>query len=155
MRPTTVRTAPLLFFALAFFLVPQVAGAQTCSLANNTCPSGQACVNGTCQAISPPPSGTDTLYNPLGTTDLWTLAYKILDFLIRIGAVVVVFMVVYVGFRFITAQGNETALGEAKKILLWTIVGALILLGAKAITLGVCETVKALSTGTTITCLVF
>lgn len=96
-----------------------------------------------------------SLYNPLGDITLWQLAIKIMNFIIEIGAIVIVFMVVYTGFKFVVARGNESALTEAKRMLLWTIIGAVILLGAKAITLGVCATVAALSTSASISCPTF
>lgn len=84
--------------------------------------------------------------NPLGTgASLSGLLATILEFVVRIGAVVVVLMLVYVGFLFVTARGNETKLTAAKSGLLWTVVGALILLGAQAIASGIEATVNALS----------
>jgi hypothetical protein len=53
-------------------------------------------------------------------------------------------MLVFVGFKFVTAQGSDTKIVEARQMLLWTVVGALILLGAKAIQEGIIATVKAL-----------
>lgn len=76
-----------------------------------------------------------------------TFLNKILDFVIDIGAIIVMLMLVYVGYLFVVTQGNETKLTEAKNALLWTLIGALILLGAKAISIGIQETVKALSVG--------
>ena len=99
-------------------------------------------------------SGT-TLYNPLGTTNVWDVMIKVLSVVIQIGAIVIVFMLVYVGFLFVTAQGDTGKLTTARSALLWTVIGALILLGAQAITIGVCETAKSLSTGSTITCPTF
>lgn len=97
----------------------------------------------------PSNTGTNvTLINPLkGGASLESFLNNILDFVIRIGAIIVVLMLVYVGFLFVTAQGNETKITEARKALLWTVVGALILLGAKAIALGITATVQALSVG--------
>ena len=69
---------------------------------------------------------------------------QILAFVIRIGAVVVILMMVYVGFKFVTAQGNETKISEAKNMLLWTVIGALILLGAQVIAAGIQATVQSL-----------
>ncbi|MDP2651678.1 MAG: hypothetical protein Q8O94_00900 [bacterium] len=93
-------------------------------------------------------SPTDTLINPLGAgTNLPALLNQIMKFVVYIGSIVVIFMLVYVGFLFVTAQGNETEITEARKALLWTVVGALILLGAEAISLGIQATVQALSTG--------
>lgn len=92
-----------------------------------------------------------TLANPLGTkcnstnTDcLGAFLGSILDFVIRIGTVFVILMLVFVGFKFVTAQGSDTKITEARGMLLWTVVGALILLGAKAIQVGITATVKAL-----------
>jgi len=53
-------------------------------------------------------------------------------------------MLVYVGYLFVTARGNDTKLTTAKSALLWTVVGALILLGAEAIALAIQATVEAI-----------
>lgn len=89
-----------------------------------------------------------TLINPLGAgTSLTTLLNSVLKFVVQIGAVIVILMLVYVGFKFVVAQGNPAKIEEARRMLLWTIVGALILLGAQVIAIGICETTNALSTG--------
>ncbi len=89
-----------------------------------------------------------TLINPLGAgTSLPTLLDDILKFVVQIGSIVVILMLVYVGFLFVTARGNEGKITEARRALLWTVVGALILLGAQAIAMGIQATVQALGTG--------
>lgn len=89
-----------------------------------------------------------SLENPLqGQGDLPSFLSSILAFVVRIGAIVVVVMLVFVGFKFVTAQGNESELTKAKSMLLWTLIGGLVLLGAQAISLGIQATVNALSTG--------
>ena len=72
---------------------------------------------------------------------------KILEFVISIGTVVVVLMTVYVGYLFVSAQGAPDKIKEARNALLWTIVGALILLGSQAIAIAIKATVQALSVG--------
>ena len=47
-----------------------------------------------------------------------------------IGAVVLAIMIVYSGFLFVTAQGNEIKLAEAKKAFTWVIIGGAVILGA-------------------------
>ncbi len=42
-------------------------------------------------------------------------------------------MLVYVGFLFVAAQGNEEKIRSARSALVWTLIGGLILLGATAI----------------------
>ncbi len=91
-----------------------------------------------------------TLKNPLDTngsgssmtfTSLLTLILKIVT---EIGSIVVVFFIIYAGFMFVTAQGNEEKLTKAKNSLMWTLIGAAILLGANAIALAVQGTVTSL-----------
>ncbi len=56
-------------------------------------------------------------------------------------------MLVFVGFKFVVAQGSDTKISEARNMLLWTVIGALVLLGAQAISMGIKATVQALSVG--------
>ncbi len=103
------------------------------------------------------PGGSDnnvTLLNPLNSGDcapnqncLLNFLKKILDFVIQIGTVAIILMLVYIGFLFVVAQGSDSKLTEAKNALLWTIIGALVLLGSKAISVGIEATVRALSVG--------
>lgn len=95
-----------------------------------------------------------TLMNPLGSGKcdpadkcLMDLLNKILDFVIKIGAIVVIVMMVYVGFLFVTARGEPGEISKARTAFLWTVVGALVLLGSQAISVGITETIKALSSG--------
>lgn len=92
--------------------------------------------------------GTVTLVNPLGTgATLNSFLQGILQIVIQIGTVVIILMIVYVGYLFVVAQGNESKLSEAKRALLWTVIGALVLLGAQAIAIGIQATVNAISVG--------
>jgi len=103
---------------------------------------------------TPTPTGPNTtLVNPLNvgncTSDTCLMVFlnKILDFVIQIGTIVVILMMVYIGYLFVTARGNDAKITEARQALLWTVVGALILIGAKAISTGIEATVRALSVG--------
>ena len=96
---------------------------------------------------------TDTfLINPLKGVDckegsgkcLMNFLGSILDFVILIGAIVVVLMTVFVGYKFVVAQGEPGKISEARQALLWTVVGALILFGSKAISEAITLTVKEL-----------
>ncbi len=95
-----------------------------------------------------------TLINPLNTGEcapngncLTNFLNKILEFVIKIGTVVVVLMTVYVGYLFVVAQGAPDKIKDARQALLWTIVGALILLGSQAIAIAIKATVQAISVG--------
>jgi hypothetical protein len=145
---------------------------SSCRSCPTSCVAGDTCITSTftCQPVSgtagggptTPPSGVPgggpttpggtggtQLLNPLSAgTSLPVLLQDILGFVVKIGAVAVVLMLVYVGFLFATAGGNESQISKAREALLWTIVGALILLGAQAIASGIQATAQALSTGT-------
>ena len=74
------------------------------------------------------------LKNPLGDTDdFQTLISAILHAVSTIGAVLVVLAIIYAGFLFVTAQGNADKIKQAKNVFLWTLVGAIVLLGAEAL----------------------
>jgi hypothetical protein len=75
-----------------------------------------------------------TIKNPItGADSLENLLKLFIDAIIRLGSVVVVFMIIYSGFLFVKASGNESELTKAKNTFLWTVIGAVILLGARAI----------------------
>lgn len=89
-----------------------------------------------------------TLINPLkGGGNVESFLNSILEIVIRIGAIIVILMLVYVGYLFVIAEGEPGKISEARQMLLWTVVGALILLGSQAIAIGIKATVQALSTG--------
>ena len=86
-----------------------------------------------------------TLLNPLQAgTSLSSFLSSILDFVVRIGTIVIILMLVFVGYKFVVAQGKPGEIEAAKKMLLWTIIGALVLLGAQAISSAIQATVSAI-----------
>ena len=66
------------------------------------------------------------------------------DIIMPIAAVFVVVWIIYAGFTYVTAQGNETKIKAAHQRLLWSLVGAVILLGAAGISAVVQNTVNGL-----------
>lgn len=88
--------------------------------------------------------GKDFFKNPLGSTsDFAGLINNILGVLIQIGVPVLVIFIVYTGYLFVSAQGNEKKIEEAKMALFWAVIGGAVLLGAKVIATAVQNTVKA------------
>lgn len=92
---------------------------------------------------------TDTssggLTNPLNNINsLPDFMNAILDAIVQLGSIVLVFAIVYVGFKFVTAQGNEEEIKSARSALMWTVIGGLVLLGAKTVGLVISTTVKSL-----------
>jgi heme/copper-type cytochrome/quinol oxidase subunit 2 len=76
-----------------------------------------------------------TINNPLGcgNNSVQALLTKIMGLVATVGAIVVVFFVIYSGYKFVTARGNPKELEDAKKIFFATIIGGAILLGAEVI----------------------
>ena len=76
-----------------------------------------------------------TLENPIGSCDmsLQDLVVKLLAVVAELGAVVCIFFIIYSGFLFIKAQGNEGELTKAKSIFMWSVIGTAVLLGASVI----------------------
>lgn len=68
----------------------------------------------------------------------------ILDGVIRIGIPIIALAIVYCGFLFVFARGNSEKLSKAKDALLYTLIGAAILLGSLAIAKLISVTVLAL-----------
>lgn len=90
-------------------------------------------------------SGAGGLQNPLNNINsIDDLLGAVLGAVVRIGSIILVLALVYIGFLFVVAQGNEEKLKSARTALLWTVIGGLILLGATAIKEVITATVDAL-----------
>lgn len=70
------------------------------------------------------------LENPIQVGSLAELVAKLLDVVLTIGIPIVAFFIIYSGFKFVLARGNEEKLQEAKKSIMYTLLGAALLLGA-------------------------
>ncbi|MFA5791495.1 MAG: pilin [Candidatus Paceibacterota bacterium] len=97
-----------------------------------------------------PPSDPKTIgkiINPLagnGVDSIPALIQKILEGLLKIGIPIVALAVIYCGFLFVQARGKPEAITKAKDALLYTLIGAAILLGSWAIAKLISDTVLAL-----------
>lgn len=104
---------------LALFFIPMVTVAQT------PCPDGKLC-------------------NPINFPNLTAFLLEIVNIAIQYGALLIVFFIVFAGFKFVTAQGNSEKVSEARKMLTWIVVGAFVLLGVYVIKAAICGTVEQL-----------
>jgi hypothetical protein len=86
------------------------------------------------------------LKNPLGSsTTLDGFLAKILDAIVLLLSPVVVIMLLYSGFLFVTAQGKAEEITKAKQALIYTLIGAAIVLGAKGLAEVIKNTVSCLA----------
>jgi len=56
------------------------------------------------------------------------LLNRILNYIWTIVGIVVVMMLIYAGFKFVTAGGDDTKIGEAKDMIKWSLVGIAVML---------------------------
>lgn len=79
------------------------------------------------------PTQNVTLNNPLPINTIEDLLEGILGIVVVIATPIVIFFIIYAGFLYVTAQGDETKLTTAKKALMYAIIGGVLILGAYAI----------------------
>ena len=71
--------------------------------------------------------------SPTGPKTIKDIVIKVLDFLITLAIPFAVLAIIWAGFMFVTAQGNEQKIGKARQNLLWTVVGVAIVLASKVL----------------------
>ena len=87
------------------------------------------------------------LCNPLGFDSLTEFLRKILELVVMIGFPAIVLFIVYIGFQFIASEGNPEKLSKVRRLFFWALVGALLVLGAEALSIAIQGTVEQLKGG--------
>ena len=101
----------------------------------------------TAQGVTPPPTPiVINIPNPTtaGSSLMEVLNAILLNIVEPIAAVAVVIWIIWAGFGYVLAQGNPAKIEKAHQRLLWSLIGAGILLGAAGISVVVQKTVEAL-----------
>lgn len=87
------------------------------------------------------------LENPIPSiTTIGGFVEILLNIVLTIGIPIVAFFIILSGFRFVTARGNPEALGEAKRMLLYSLIGGALLLGAWVLAEAIQNTVNLITT---------
>lgn len=111
------------FGLLLSIAVPAIGFAQSSVTVDNT--------RGT-SSIS---TGTIKLENPLkGVDSIGDFIYLVINFVYSLSYAVIAIFLIISGFKFVAAQGKPDALDDAKKTFKYTIIGAILLIGASVIT---------------------
>ena len=125
-----IKNFPIFILLALIFSIPIISLAQVC---NGTDPNPSAeCCNGT----NPPAACSGLIHNPLGPKGPQTInafIQLVLIGVIKIGFPVIALAIIYCGFLFVKAQGKPEEIKKAKDALLYTVIGAALLLGAWAI----------------------
>lgn len=88
--------------------------------------------------------------NPLGSNgpqDIPDFIERAIDIVLVVGVPIVVLAIIYSGFLFVSAQGNAEKLKTAKKAILYSVIGAVLLLGAFVIASAIGDTVNDIKKG--------
>ncbi len=81
------------------------------------------------------------------TNDLPTLIGNIIAVLLSVLGIIFVVLIVYAGFLYLTAQGEDEKVKKAKKLLSQAVIGLVIIIAAYAIAAFVIEALSEASTG--------
>jgi len=82
--------------------------------------------------------------NPIEADTIEELVATLLRAIVMLVTPFVVLFLMYAGWLFVTASGNEEKLTKAKTTFFWTLVGGVVVLGALAIAEAIEGTVAAL-----------
>ncbi|MFA5987252.1 MAG: TrbC/VirB2 family protein [Candidatus Paceibacterota bacterium] len=82
--------------------------------------------------------------SPSKYTSIEELLKAIVDAVAQFGLPIAGLYIVWVGFKFVSAGGNERALDEAKTGFLYAVGGATLILGAKVVVDTIIDTIKGL-----------
>jgi hypothetical protein len=113
-------------------------------LAVSALPAFADTVTGASSGCNPSAVAGSALVNPLCASSLTDLLNEVLAYTVEIGSLFLTIMLIYVGFLFVAARGNEEKVGQARNALLWTVIGGLILLGASALAQVITATISNL-----------
>lgn len=96
-------------------------------------------------AQEPPPTLKLKLYNPLGDIDSFAeLAAAFLKAVVVVAIPLTVLFLIWGGFLFVTAQGNEQQVEKAKKAFFWAVIGAMVVIAAWAMAVAINTSVQDL-----------
>ena len=82
------------------------------------------------------------LKNPLRMDSLEELLIAILNLIMVLMVPIIVFFIIFAGFKYVTARGNPSTIQEATKALTYAVIGGVIILGAVAISQMIKSTVE-------------
>ncbi len=92
----------------------------------------------------------DTYENPLGCglDTIPEFIYAVLMIVVKVGIPIATIFIIWAGYLFLTAQGDETKLKKAKHAFVWACVGTAVLLGAWLLATAINATIQNLGGGT-------
>lgn len=71
--------------------------------------------------------------NPIKAKSIQALFEAIIGIVLVFAVPIIVFFIIFAGFKYVTAQGNAEAISEANRMLLYALIGGLLILGANVL----------------------
>lgn len=78
-------------------------------------------------------TGEGRLINPLESKTIEEFLLSIIDVLLTFAIPIIIFFIMYGGFKLVTARGDTSQIEDGKRAITWAVVGGVIVLGAKLI----------------------
>jgi hypothetical protein len=127
----TLVTSGLFVFAAYTASAQEENGTGGTGLGNGT--GGTGLGNGTGGTGSAGTGGTNAtqLMNPLKSETLTGFLLNLIDILILFAIPLIILMIIYAGFLYVMARGNEEQVTRATRALTYAVIGGLLILGAK------------------------
>jgi hypothetical protein len=75
-------------------------------------------------------SAATTLENPTSFRSIQDLVANMLKLMVMVAIPIITLFMVYAGFKFVLAQGNEEELATAKRNFFYVVLGSIFILGA-------------------------
>jgi hypothetical protein len=91
--------------------------------------------------------GSAQVTNPLDAENVGQFLLDIVDVITTLAVPVIAIMIIYAGFLFVTAGGDESQIEDAKSTALYVAIGAAIILGADLIIAVLENTTESIGTG--------
>lgn len=94
---------------------------------------------------TPPCTPATQLCNPIKFNTIADFFEEVLRIAAQIGGVIIILGIIYSGFLFVTARGNQDELTKAKKAITYTVIGAIIVLGAWSFSVAIKNTINTIT----------
>jgi hypothetical protein len=108
-------------------------GSYPDSVTNTENDSVGGSVTNTGAGVSKTVGGLTTLKNPLRVDSIQDIIFLVVDIAIYIGVSFAVLAIIFVGFKFVMAQGKPEEIKKAREWMLWIIIGLAVLISSKVI----------------------
>ncbi len=95
--------------------------------------------------VPPAQESSGKIINPIEVDTFDGVIGIFLEGALKLGIPVVAIAIIYCGFLFVSARGNPESITKAKDALLYTLIGAAILIGAMAIAKMISNTVTSIT----------